>query len=47
MNANMIVIATSRPSAQLSSNPDAVNARKPADKTAVVVHRALPTVRKT
>ena len=44
--ANMIVMATSIPSAQLTSNPDAANTRNPADNTAVVVPKALPTVLK-
>ena len=43
-SAKTSVIATIRPSAQLTSNPDEANTRKPSDKTAVVVHRAWPTV---
>ena len=45
-SAKRIVIVTKSPSAQLTSNPDVANTRKPADKTALVVHNAWPTVRK-
>ncbi len=39
-NAKTSVIVTRRPSAQLSSNPDVANTRKPRHNTAVVVHNA-------
>ena len=39
--ARMIVMVTRIPSAQLTSNPDDANTRKPAERTAVVVNKRM------